>query len=87
MRQGWPFGPVVILEAFNFPLEIPLLQLMGALFMGNKVCLKADSSVAAVMEQALRLLHHCGRPLQDVELLNSDGPTLHKLLMLSLVHH
>ncbi|KAJ1433135.1 Aldehyde/histidinol dehydrogenase [Ochromonadaceae sp. CCMP2298] len=77
----WPFGPVVIIAPFNFPLEIPLLQLMGALFMGNKVCLKADSRVAAVMEQALRLLHHCGMPMQDVDFINSDGPTMHKLLM------
>eukprot|EP01040_Poterioochromonas_malhamensis_P019387 gene19387-22889_t len=29
----WPFGPVVIIAPFNFPLEIPMLQLMGALFM------------------------------------------------------
>lgn len=77
----WPFGPVVVIAPFNFPLEIPLLQLMGALYMGNKVCLKADSRVAVVMEQMLRLLHHCGMPLNDVDFINSDGPTMHALLM------
>jgi 1-pyrroline-5-carboxylate dehydrogenase len=30
----WPHGPVAIVAPFNFPLEIPVLQLMGALFMG-----------------------------------------------------
>ena len=77
----WPFGPVVVIAPFNFPLEIPLLQLMGALYMGNKVCLKSDSKVAVVMEQTLRMLHHCGMPLTDVDFINSDGPTMHALLM------
>ena len=36
---------VAIISPFNFPLEIPLLQLMGALYMGNKPTLKVDSKV------------------------------------------
>jgi delta 1-pyrroline-5-carboxylate dehydrogenase len=36
---------VAIITPFNFPLEIPLLQLMGALYMGNKPILKVDSKV------------------------------------------
>lgn len=79
----WPFGPVVVIAPFNFPLEIPLLQLMGALYMGNKVCLKSDSRVSVVMEQMLRLLHHCGMPLNDVDFINSDGATMHSLLMMA----
>ncbi len=38
----WPFGPVAIITPFNFPLEIPALQLMGALYMGNKALLHVD---------------------------------------------
>ena len=38
----WPFGPVALVTPFNFPLEIPFLQTMGALYMGNKLVLKAD---------------------------------------------
>ena len=38
----WPFGPVALITPFNFPLEIPALQLMGALFMGNKPLLHVD---------------------------------------------
>lgn len=77
----WPYGPVVIVAPFNFPIEIPVLQLFGALFMGNKVLLKADSKVAVVMEQALRLFHACGMPLEDVDFINCDGPVMHKILL------
>ncbi|KNA23795.1 hypothetical protein SOVF_021270 [Spinacia oleracea] len=77
----WPYGPVAIITPFNFPLEIPLLQLMGALYMGNKPLLKVDSKVSIVMEQMLRLLHSCGLPLEDVDFINSDGKTMNKVLM------
>ncbi|KAL5722649.1 L-glutamate gamma-semialdehyde dehydrogenase [Ranunculus cassubicifolius] len=77
----WPYGPVVIVTPFNFPLEIPVLQLMGALYMGNKPLLKVDSKVSIVMDQMLRLLHHCGLPMEDVDFINSDGKTMNKLLL------
>lgn len=77
----WPYGPVAIITPFNFPLEIPLLQLMGALYMGNKPILKVDSKVSIVMEQMLRLLHDCGLPAEDVDFINSDGITMNKVLM------
>ncbi|MQM14152.1 hypothetical protein Taro_047083, partial [Colocasia esculenta] len=77
----WPYGPVAIITPFNFPLEIPLLQLMGALYMGNKPILKVDSKVSIVMEQMLRLLHSCGLPKEDVDFINSDGKAMNKLLM------
>ncbi|KAK7292234.1 hypothetical protein RIF29_08011 [Crotalaria pallida] len=76
----WPYGPVAIITPFNFPLEIPVLQLMGALYMGNKPVLKVDSKVSIVMEQMLRLLHTCGLPVEDVDFINSDGKTMNKLL-------
>ncbi|KAK6123299.1 hypothetical protein DH2020_042950 [Rehmannia glutinosa] len=80
----WPYGPVTIITPFNFPLEIPLLQLMGALYMGNKPLLKVDSKVCVVMEQMLRLLHECGLPLEDVDFINSDGHTMNKILLETL---
>jgi hypothetical protein len=51
----FPFGPVAIIAPFNFPLEIPILQIMGALYMGNKVVFKGDSRVSVVMEQVCGL--------------------------------
>ncbi|CAN1266101.1 Probable aldehyde dehydrogenase [Linum perenne] len=77
----WPFGPVAIITPFNFPLEIPVLQLMGALYMGNKPLLKVDSKVSIVMEQMMRLLHHCGMPVEDVDFVNSDGKAMNKILL------
>lgn len=76
----WPYGPVAIITPFNFPLEIPVLQLMGALYMGNKPLLKVDSKVSIVMDQMLRLLHASGLPAEDVDFINSDGKTMNKLL-------
>ena len=66
----WPYGPVAIVTPFNFPLEIPVLQLMGALYMGNKPVLKPSEQVSVVMEQFLRLLHDCGMEKTDVDFLN-----------------
>lgn len=77
----WPYGPVVLITPFNFPIEIPILQLMGALYMGNKVLLKVDSKVSLVMEQALRMLHECGLPMTDVDFINCSGDTMHDLMM------
>ncbi|XP_048440204.1 probable aldehyde dehydrogenase [Pyrus x bretschneideri] len=77
----WPYGPVAIITPLNFPLQIPVLQLMGALYMGNKPVLKVDSKVSIVMEQMLRLLHYCGLPTEDVDFINSDGQTMNKLLL------
>ena len=62
----WPYGPVALITPFNFPLEIPVLQLMGALFMGNKPVLKPSEQVSVVMEQFVLLLQACGKNAVDV---------------------
>lgn len=77
----WPYGPVGLITPFNFPLEIPVLQLMGALFMGNKPVLKPSEQVSVVMEQFLLLLQHCGMEKTDVDFLNSKGPVAQKVIM------
>eukprot|EP00271_Cylindrocystis_brebissonii_P004328 TRINITY_DN15974_c0_g1_i1.p1 TRINITY_DN15974_c0_g1~~TRINITY_DN15974_c0_g1_i1.p1 ORF type:complete len:568 (+),score=60.97 TRINITY_DN15974_c0_g1_i1:191-1894(+) len=77
----WPYGPVAIITPFNFPLEIPALQLLGALYMGNKPVVKSDSKVSVVLEQFLRLLHACGMPPGDADFINSGGPAMNELLV------
>ncbi len=77
----WPYGAVAIIAPFNFPLEIPVLQLMGALFMGNKPVLKPAEKCSLVMEQFLRLLHDCGMERGDVDLLNCRGPVAERLIL------
>ena len=76
----WPYGPVVVIAPFNFPLEIPALQTMGALFMGNRPLVKVDSKVSVVFEQFLRLLIHCGLSPDDVDLIHCRGETMGNLL-------
>jgi 1-pyrroline-5-carboxylate dehydrogenase len=41
---------VAVITPFNFPLEIPVLQMMGALFMGNKVLVKPDIRTGMPLE-------------------------------------
>lgn len=77
----WPFGPVAVITPFNFPIEIPLLQIMGALYMGNKPLLHVDPKVAIAMEQVIRMLHHCGMPAADMDFLNTDGPNTNSVLL------
>jgi 1-pyrroline-5-carboxylate dehydrogenase len=76
----WPYGPVALVAPFNFPLEIPGLQLGGALMMGNKVTMKAAGTTAIVMEQFLRMLIHCGLPAGDVDLINCTGRAMGDLI-------
>jgi 1-pyrroline-5-carboxylate dehydrogenase len=71
---------VAVITPFNFPLEIPVLQMMGALFMGNKVLVKPDIRTGMPLEQFVRLLHHCGLPKNDLSLLYSDGPVAEHIL-------
>ena len=76
----WPFGPVVVVAPFNFPLEIPALQVMGALFMGNRPLVKIDSKVSIVFEQFLRFLVHCGLPAGDIDMVHCRGENMGKLI-------
>jgi 1-pyrroline-5-carboxylate dehydrogenase len=76
----WPYGPVVVIAPFNFPLEIPALQALGALFMGNRPLVKVDSKVSVVFEQFLRLLIHCGLSQDDIDLIHCRGERMGDLL-------
>ena len=76
----WPYGPCVIISPFNFPLEIPALQMIGALITGNKILLKGDSRVSIVLEQFLRMLLFCGAPPNDIDYINCDGMSMEKLI-------
>jgi len=76
----YPYGPVGIITPFNFPLEIPALQLLGALYMGNRPVIKAATTVAVVLEQFLILLHYCGLPIGDVDMIHCSGKVMNKFL-------
>mmetsp|Transcript_10061 Transcript_10061/g.18301 ORF Transcript_10061/g.18301 Transcript_10061/m.18301 type:complete len:556 (-) Transcript_10061:239-1906(-) len=76
----FPFGGVSVITPFNFPLEIPAIQALSALFMGNRPLVKIDEKVQVVFEQMVRLLHHCGLPKADMDLLWSTGPVCMEVL-------
>ncbi|MDH3588610.1 MAG: aldehyde dehydrogenase family protein [Gammaproteobacteria bacterium] len=76
----WPYGPVVVIAPFNFPLEIPALQALGALFMGNRPLVKVDSKVSVVFEQFLRLLIHSGLSPNDIDLIHCRGERMGEVL-------
>jgi len=76
----WPFGSVCVIAPFNFPLEIPVLQVLGALFMGNRPLVKVDSKVSVVFEQFLRLLIYCGLPSTDLDFINCKGEIMGALI-------
>jgi len=76
-----PFGGVSVVTPFNFPLEIPALQTVSALFMGNQATAHVDRRVAIVMEQYLRLLHSCGLPMTDIDYIYCEGPVMNQLMV------
>ena len=76
----WPFGPVVIIAPFNFPLEIPALQLVGALAMGNRPLIKPETKVSVVLEQFVRLLIQAGLPPTDLDVIHCRGSLMGRLI-------
>ena len=75
----WPYGPVALISPFNYPVEIPGGQLIGALVMGNKVLHKSDSKTAPVMEEFIRMLIYCGMPPEDVNFIHVQDSLFDKI--------
>ena len=76
----WPYGPVAIIAPFNFPLEIPALQLVGALAMGNRPLIKPETKVSVVLEQFVRLLIHAGLKPTDLDVIHCRGTLMGQLI-------
>jgi len=76
----WPYGAVVIIAPFNFPLEIPALQLIGALAMGNRPLIKPETKVSVVLEQFVRLLVHAGLKKDDLDMIHCRGNIMGELI-------
>mmetsp|Transcript_57659 Transcript_57659/g.122656 ORF Transcript_57659/g.122656 Transcript_57659/m.122656 type:complete len:555 (-) Transcript_57659:366-2030(-) len=76
-----PFGGCGVVTPFNFPLEIPALQTLSGVFMGNQITTKVDEKVQLCMEQFIRMLHHVGLPKTDIDLIYCKGPVMNKILV------
>lgn len=68
---------------FNFPIEINALHSFGGLMAGNKLLVKVDSRVSIVFEQFLRLMHECGLPKTDLDLVHCDGKNAEKIIRMT----
>lgn len=79
----FPFGPCMHIAPFNFPIEINALHAFGGLMAGNKLLVKVDSRVSIVFEQFLRLMHECGLPKTDLDLIHCDGPNAEKIIRMT----
>jgi len=79
VKCRWPLGAVAVITPSSSPLELPAIEMLSALFMGNKVILKPSSKTSLVIEEFLRLLHHCGMPLGDCDLIHCNGKTFESL--------
>ncbi len=82
----FPYGPVGLIVPFNFPLEIPVLQMIGALIAGNKVLVKGDRRVSIVIEHFIRLLDYCGAYSDSLVYIHTDGPNMHEILTILKKH-
>ena len=54
---------------------------MSALYMGNRPLVKVDSKVQLVAEQFVRMLHHAGLPMEDLDFLYADGPVMNDVIV------
>jgi len=77
----YPYGATSVITPFNFPLEIPALQSLSSVWMGNKCVVKVDEKVQIVYEQFLRMLIHCGLDANLIDMVYCDGPTFNQLLV------
>ena len=77
----WPYGGTAVITPFNFPLEIPALQSLASVWMGNKCTVKVDERVQIVYEQFLRLCIHCGLDPRAMDLFYGSGPAFNKILV------
>lgn len=79
-ERRMPFGPAAEIAPFNFPLEIPALQILGGLAMGNKLLVKGATTTSIVLDQFVALLHWCGLPMEDIDVIHCRGSVMNELL-------
>ena len=69
-------GAWVCISPWNFPLAIFTGQVAAALATGNSVLAKPAEQTPAIANEAVKLLHDCGVPLEALQLLHGPGQTV-----------
>ena len=73
LGAGMPFGPVVCISPWNFPLAIFTGQVAAALVAGNPVLAKPAEETPLIAAEAVRILHEAGIPEQVLHLVPGAG--------------
>ncbi|MBU0582441.1 MAG: bifunctional proline dehydrogenase/L-glutamate gamma-semialdehyde dehydrogenase PutA [Alphaproteobacteria bacterium] len=69
-------GAIVCISPWNFPLAIFTGQVAAALVTGNAVLAKPAEQTPLIAARAVALLHEAGVPLNVLQLLPGDGPSV-----------
>ena len=69
-------GAIVCISPWNFPLAIFTGQVAAALVTGNTVLAKPAEQTPLIAARAVALLHEAGVPVDVLQLLPGDGPTV-----------
>ena len=69
-------GVFLCIAPWNFPLSIFTGQIAAALMAGNGVLAKPAEQTSLVAAEAVQLLHSAGVPMEVLNFLPGDGPTL-----------
>lgn len=68
-----PFGACVVISPWNFPLSIPLGQVVAGLVAGNAVILKPSEVTPRIGAMIAELLQPCGLPPNLFQVVEGDG--------------
>ncbi len=74
-------GVFLCISPWNFPLAIFTGQIAAALCAGNTVLAKPAEQTPLVASLAVQLLHHAGVPLDVLQLLPGDGPSIGEVVL------
>ncbi len=74
-------GVFVCISPWNFPLAIFTGQIAAALVTGNSVIAKPAEQTPLIAARAVTLMHQAGIPVEVLQLLPGDGPSVGALLV------
>lgn len=68
-----PFGVVGLIEAWNYPFNLPMQDAIAALIAGNTVVIKVSELTPFSALFGLQLLRECGLPDDVLQIVTGDG--------------
>lgn len=78
-----PYGIMGAILPFNFPVDIFCHKVAPALATGNAVVLKPAEEAPLTVLRIVKLLHEAGVPLETMQVITGQGPTVGRWLVTS----